>query len=59
MWERRSAICAVEHEELFADVDDLRGTESARGGESGATTEYVDGECLHGSGWEWMGVDGN
>ena len=53
------AFSAVKHEELFADVDDLRGTESARGGECGAAAEYVDGECLHGSGWELMGVDGN
>lgn len=52
-------FCTVEHEELFADVDDLRGTESARGWECGAAAEYVDGECLHGSGWELMGVNGN
>ena len=40
-------FCAVEHEELFADVDNLRGTESARGGESGPTSKYINFELFH------------
>ena len=38
---------AVEHEEFFADVDDLGGTEAARGGEGCSAAEDVDFEFLH------------
>ena len=41
------AFSAIEHEEFFADVDDLRGTESFGGGKSGSASQYGDFELFH------------
>ena len=47
------AFGTVEHEEFLADIDDLRGTETTRGGEGCTATKYMNVKFLH----EWNDLE--
>ena len=48
------SFCTIEHEKLFADVDNLRGTESFGRGESGSASQYGDVELFHSIAFLWV-----